>query len=168
MTARAHRSECACKRRKRSMKVVTVRDEVEYEPASVLWCKAMNDDAEAQNSLGIAYLEGNGVNKCYETSFYWFKRACKLGSLFSLSNLAYMYLEGLHVQQNFVVVKELLEQAVSRGCPYAENNLGIMNMFGFCEEPDPTLATVNFKMAALRGVSEANHNLGLIQHAQTA
>lgn len=151
-----------------NMRVVALKEESVNEPVSVLWCKAMNDDAEAQNSLGIAYLEGKDISKSYESSFYWFKRACKLGSLFSLSNLAFMYLEGLHVQQNFAVVKELLEEAVSRGCPYAENNLGIVNLFGFCEEPDPTLAKVNFQMAALRGVSEANFNLNLIQHAQTA
>jgi hypothetical protein len=128
-------------------------------PTSMLWLRAMENDSEAQNCLGTAFLEGIGVEQNSSAAYYWYKSACNLGCVNALSNLAYLYVQGIYVKQNYSFARLLIEEAVSRGCPHAENNLGVMIGCGFTEEADPTVAKVSFAIAAGKGVKAAQMNL---------
>ena len=39
--------------------------------------KANQGDAEAQNNLGVAYYNGEGVDKSYSKTVYWLRKACE-------------------------------------------------------------------------------------------
>lgn len=129
---------------------------------AILWFRAMEQIPEAQNCLGIAFLDGIDVNRDLAAAYFWFKSACNLGCLNAMSNLAYMYIEGLYVARNCSFARFLVEEAAARGCPHAENNLGVIIGFGLTEEADETLAKVSFAIAAKRGVAAAQKNLELI------
>jgi len=128
-------------------------------PTGILWLRAMEQDPEAQNCLGTAFLEGVDVDRNLAAAYFWFKSACNLGCLNAMSNLAYMYIEGLYVERNYSIARFLVEEAAARGCPHAENNLGVIIGFGLTEEADETLAKVSFAIAAKRGVVTARKNL---------
>ncbi len=131
----------------------------DFGPTSTLWLLAMENNSEAQNCLGIAFLDGVSVAQSYSAAYHWFKSACNLGCVNALSNLAYMYMQGLHVEKNYSFARYLIEEAVSRGCPHAENNLGVIIGCGYTEEADPTLAKVSFEIAARKGVRAGQMNL---------
>lgn len=126
---------------------------------SSLICLAMQNDAEAQNCLGLALLFGKDVVPDAAAAYQWFKSAAEHGSVRAFSNLAYMYMEGIYVETNPHVARVLLEEAVNRGCPHAENNLGVLLASGRLEESDITLAKVSFAIAASHGIQAGIANL---------
>jgi TPR repeat protein len=52
-------------------------------------------DVQAQNNLGLLYLNGDSLNKDVEQAWYWFNEAAKHGFEEARLNLGQMYQKGL-------------------------------------------------------------------------
>lgn len=65
-----------------------------------LLSRATLGDAEAQNSLGMCYLNGEGVRQSDVEAIRWFSKAANLGLAVAQYNLATCYDEGYGVPQN--------------------------------------------------------------------
>lgn len=58
---------------------------------TILKTKANNGDADAQNNLGTAYYNGEGVEKSYPKAVYWWKKAAEQGDAKAQINLGDYY-----------------------------------------------------------------------------
>ncbi len=90
-------------------------------PADVaaLRVKANAGDAGAQNYLGFAYFNGQGVPQDYAQAAAWFRKAAEQGDAVAQSNLGAMYRNGQGVPQDYVESHKWRNLAASRAS--AEN-----------------------------------------------
>lgn len=81
-----------------------------------LQVRANDGEAEAQNSLGLRYLLGDGVQQNFDTAYVWFLQAANRGYAKGEYNLAVMYAAGLGVHRDN-------DQAVFWHCKAADQGL---------------------------------------------
>jgi signal transduction histidine kinase len=85
--------------------------------------RAKRGDAEAQNNLGVTYLDGKGTPQNYEAAIKWFNEAATQGSAIAKFNLANAYRKGTEVPQNDKLALELLEEILTSKSSIEETNL---------------------------------------------
>ena len=73
----------------------------------------------AQNTLGLMYLTGDGVEKDFDKAFVWFDKASQQNDPQAQMALGYMYLKGKGVQRNLTKAKELLFNSCANSCQEA-------------------------------------------------
>src|SRR3954452_13077717 len=61
---------------------------------------AEKGEADAQNTLGLAYKGGRGVPQDYTQAAQWFQKAADQGNAVAQRNLGSLYLEGQGVKQD--------------------------------------------------------------------
>ena len=67
-------------------------DKGDYEKSLVLWeARAKDNDAEAQNYIGIQYFLGLGVEQDYQEAKKWYELAAKNGLVDAQFNLGLLY-----------------------------------------------------------------------------
>ena len=64
-------------------------------------------DADAQCDLGLAYYDGEGVERDYTKAAKWLSKAVENGNECALYNLAFQYQYGEGVSQDFELAEEL-------------------------------------------------------------
>ena len=73
----------------------------DYETAFEIWHKlAEEGDAIAQNSLGVLFQKGQGVEKNYSESYKWFKKSSEDGYTPAQVSLGYVYDQGMGLNRN--------------------------------------------------------------------
>ncbi|MFB2579186.1 tetratricopeptide repeat protein [Acinetobacter sp. c2-A9] len=77
--------------------------------------KAQAGDAEAQNTIGDGYYEGNGIEQDYEKAFEWYKKAADKGHLEAMNSLAYMYENGDVGDADIVQAEKWYKKAADKG-----------------------------------------------------
>jgi TPR repeat protein len=82
--------------------------------------------ADAQNTLGLMYYNGEGVPQDYEESVRWYRLAADQGLAAAQFNLGVMYDRGRGVLQDYVEAVRWYRLAVDRGLAAAQYNLGFM------------------------------------------
>jgi TPR repeat protein len=88
----------------------------DYATALRLWRPLAEQGAAiAQVSLGIMYLEGEGVPKDYAEAFKWFRKAADQGDANAQSLLGGMYDEGLGVPQSYVEAVKWYRRSADHG-----------------------------------------------------
>lgn len=85
---------------------------------------AEQGNAEAQNSLGLMYYNGEGVEKNYTEAVKWFRKAAELGNPKAQNSLAKCYEHGLGVKINHQEVIKWYNKAAEQGYYEAYFNLG--------------------------------------------
>ena len=75
----------------------------------------------SQNSLGICYLKGFGVEKDDEKSSYWFSKAVEQGATDAMCNLARAYFVGRGVAKDTKKAIELVDRAIDLGYDEAKD-----------------------------------------------
>lgn len=104
-----------------------------YIPSGPLLTKAAEaGNANALNSLGVAYLNGivgngEGLPKAIE----YYTQAAELGSSFAMQNLGATYFEGAEIRQDLTLAKKYFEEAASLNNLDAFNSLGWLYQNGF-------------------------------------
>src|SRR4029077_10354680 len=58
-------------------------------------------DADAQNSLGVMYLNGAGVEKDYAQALTLFQKSAAAGNAMAQNTLGWMYLNGVGVNKDY-------------------------------------------------------------------
>lgn len=82
---------------------------------STLTLAANEGNSKAQNNLGFAYLNGQGVAQNYAEAFKLFQRAADQGSAAAQSNLGYMYLNGQGMPKNDASALAWFKKAADKG-----------------------------------------------------
>ncbi|MEE8393559.1 MAG: cytochrome c oxidase assembly factor Coa1 family protein [Rhodospirillales bacterium] len=126
-------------------------------PQAVYWLgKASQDgDDEAQNMLGLMYLEGTGVGVNNAEALKWFKKSAQLGNLEASTSIGMMYAMGRGVKIDYQEAKKRFLTAAKGGSATAYNNLGIMYREGRDVSADNIEAHKWFTLAVKQGNEEA-------------
>ncbi|MBN2318112.1 MAG: TonB family protein, partial [Acidobacteria bacterium] len=115
-----------------------------------------------QVSLGIMYLEGNGVLQDYKEAEKWFREAAKKGISTAQVNLGIMYLNGTGVPRDYKEAEKWLRKAAKKEISTAQYILGAIYFEGLGVTKDYKEAEKWFHKAAKQGVSTAQANLGIL------
>ena len=121
---------------------------------------AEQGNAKAQNSLGLMYYYGVGVEKNYTEGVKWFRKAAEQGDAYAQYNLGDMYIEGEGVEKNYTEAVKWFRKAAEQGYAEAQNSLGLMYYYGVLVEKNYTEGVKWFRKAAEQGNAVAQYNLG--------
>ena len=77
---------------------------------------------DAQNNLGVMYLNGEGVAKDYSEAVKWYRLAAEQGSYQAQVNLGFMYATGKGVSQDYKEAYAWLHMAAAQGNSDAKRN----------------------------------------------
>jgi hypothetical protein len=116
---------------------------------------AEQGEARAQFSLGMSYLNGQGVNKDLGLARKWFERAAEHGFAEAQYALGAMYLSGRGALQDFQTAFQWFEKAARQNHAEAQFRLGAMYRSGHGVAADKTKAYVWFNLAAAQGHERA-------------
>jgi ankyrin repeat protein len=117
---------------------------------------------EAQNSVGVLYKEGWGVERDYTEAIKWFRAASDQGHAKAQYNLGRMYDEGSGVTKNFNKAVGWYRISADQGYPLAQSILGAMYATGDGVLQDYAEALKWYRLAAEKGESEAQRRIGLM------
>lgn len=99
----------------------------DYETALNIWkeeVKHKNDQAMA--NLGLMYLKGEGVEKCFDTARTWFEQASEYGNDSGNYNLALMYQSKIGVEEDQDKAIGYFREAVKKNHQGANFRLGLL------------------------------------------
>ncbi len=137
----------------------------EPEPETLAWYQwaAERGDGNAQNTLGLMYLQGEeGLDQDPAMAARWFKRAADSGNNAAQNNLGLLYTQGNGVEKDFKQAAHWFQQSAGSGNVAAQNNLGLMYTEGQGVEADPEKAAFWLEKAAEGGHAVAQNNIGVM------
>ncbi len=120
-------------------------------------------NADAQNSLGMMYKDGNGVIKDAAEAARWYRLAADQGNADAQFNLGVMYKDGTGVIQDAAEAVRWYRLAADQGNADAQFNLGWMYQTGNDVIEDGAEAVRWFRLAADQGNADAQYLLGETQ-----
>lgn len=119
---------------------------------------AQEGDADAQNNLGVRYLDGISVEKNIDEGVKWLQKAVDEGQRDAENTLGALYAQGIGVEQDPNKALALISKSAEQGNPNAEDNLGQMYLNGIGVQQDRDAAIQWYTKAANHGSKEgANH-----------
>ena len=102
-------------------------DRGDYATALKEWLPlAEQGDANAQNSLGIMYGNGDGVTQDYAEALKWYRKAAEQGNADAQNNLGVMYANGEGVPQDHAQAHLWWNLAAAQGNEVARKNRDIV------------------------------------------
>lgn len=123
--------------------------------------KARKGDSSAQNEVGRAYFNGEGVKQDYANAVYWYRKAAEQGEIYAQYNLGYAYYNGQGVSQDYSQALHWYRKAGEQGNPVAQNEVGVIYYNGIGVPKDYAQAVLWFYKAAEQGNMIAQSNLGV-------
>ena len=120
---------------------------------------AERGDAEAQNTLGSMYSDGNVVTQDDAEAVKWFRKAAAQGYPMAQNNLGAMYDNGRGVPMDNVTAVEWYRKAANQGYASAQFNLGMMYDNGEGVSKNTTTANRWLRKAAEQGHAGAQESL---------
>lgn len=125
--------------------------------------------AVAENSIGIRYEHGDGVEANVETAVTWYAAAAAKGYGLAQVNLATKYYAGDGVQKSMALAQRWYGRAAGQGERSAQYNLGAMYLKGDAVASDTgagfQIAAWLFQLAALQTHEAAKKALQIMQDA---
>lgn len=115
---------------------------------------------DRQFDLAMAYLNGNGVEKDIEKSFYWMSKSADKGLSGAQNMMAWYYRTGTIVEQNDTKAFYWVQKAADSGSINAKNNLAFYYQNGIGVNQDMKKSFELFEEAAHFGNESAQKNLG--------
>jgi len=112
--------------------------------------QARQGDAKAQNSVGEALADGNGVQRNDFDAVRWFQKAALQGLVDAQYNLSVMFANGQGVRQDDAETVKWSRLAAKQGHPGAQYQLGLLYAVGAGLEQDFVHAYKWFSLAADR------------------
>ena len=124
-------------------------------------CGMMADDdrAAAMNCIGMAYYNGDGVDKNMTKAFNWFKKAANAGNAWGQNNLGLMYFQGEGVTKDLSEAKYWLQKAADNGNDVAQYYLGELYAQGYGVKLDLDKAKYWWQKSAANGNENAQKQL---------
>lgn len=124
------------------------------------------DRAEAMNSIGMMYYNGEGVDKNTTKAFNWFKRAANAGNATAQYNTAVAYYYGIGVNKSLTENRKWLKMAAENGNADAQFNLGGAYITGVGVPQNMTEAKYWLQKAADQGHKEAKEELEALRKVE--
>lgn len=112
---------------------------------------ANRGDANAQYSVGLKYLLGQGVPQDYYKASKWFEKSALQGNSSAQALFGDMYYTGIVFPQNYVLAKEWFEKSAIQENAYAQTFLGAMYNNGHGVPQDADIAKKWFGKACDNG-----------------
>jgi hypothetical protein len=123
---------------------------------------AKQGDARAQNSIGLMYEYGRGVEKDEALAVSWYRKAAEQGDAAAQYALGFMYQSGLGVEKDEALAVSWYRKAAEQGNAAAQYALGFMYQSGLGVEKDEALAVSWWRKAAEQGDAAAQRALGVM------
>lgn len=117
--------------------------------------KAEKGDVQAQYSLGVMYVKGDGVSQDYAEAVTWFRKAAEKGNANAQSGLGSMYADGLGVTQSYAEAVKWYRKAAEQGLVFAQFRLAYLYAQGDGVTNDEVEAVKWFRRAAEQGDAAA-------------
>lgn len=126
---------------------------------------ANRGDANAQNSLGKMFGNGQGVPQSFAQAAKWFRKAAEQGHSIAQTNLALMYRDGngQGVPISNAQAYDWFSKAAAQGNADAQNELGVMHANGQGLPQNIQIAADWFRKSANQGNVIAQKNLAMAQ-----
>ncbi len=128
---------------------------------------AEQGDAEAQNTLGVMYSEGQGVAQDDQIAMKWIRRAAEQGDAVAQNNLGSMYFKGQGVPQDYQMAAKWWQLAAEQGYAGAQYNLGVMYERGEGVLQDYVQAHMWYNIAAVKDLDLAAKNRNRVAEKMT-
>jgi len=106
---------------------------------------------QAQFNLGVAYYNGQGVEKDYTAAVKWWQKAAEQGNDQAQFNLGVAYLKGIGVEKDYTAAVKWYQKAADQGNAKAQYLLGNAYHEGWGIEKDDNQAVVWWHKAADQG-----------------
>ncbi len=120
---------------------------------------AKKGDPKAQNTIGLCYSSGNGVEKNKEKAVYWYRKSAEQGYSIGEYNLALRYHNGEGVTQDYEQAMYWYRKSAEQGVADAMNNIGVLYKYGRGVKKDYGQAVSWFQKAADKGNKKGKENL---------
>ena len=108
-------------------------------------------DADAQNSLGFMYDNGEGVPKDAVQAVVWYRKSAEQGYAVAQSALGTMYANGEGVHKDLVQAVFWIRKSAKQGDADAQSNLGAMYARGDGVPKDEVISYMWRNLAAAQG-----------------
>ena len=115
---------------------------------------------DAQNSLGVRYTQGRGIQQNYGEAIAWYKKAASRGDAYAQTNLGVLAEDGLGMPKDHATAASWYEMAVKNGDARAKWRLARLLANGWGTAKDPDRAMTLFRQAASAGESPGWFYLG--------
>ncbi|MBQ1872466.1 MAG: SEL1-like repeat protein, partial [Succinivibrionaceae bacterium] len=122
-------------------------------------------DADAQLSLGLRYLGGEGVARDEAEAAKWFRKSAEQGSAYGQYALGGMYANGNGVSRDYAEALKWYRKSAEQGNPDGQNSLGGMYLAGLGVGKNPAEAVKWFRKSAEQGDSDGQLLLGTMYKA---
>jgi len=143
-------------------------DRGDYATALSKYMKAAEqDDASAQNTLGLMYDQGQGVPQNNDQELYWFLKSAERGYLRAQYNLAVMYQFGQRVPVNYKQSVYWFMMAAEQGHTTSQHSLGVIYAEGRGVPRDYVQAYVWSSLAAAQGHDGGRTNRDIFERFMT-
>lgn len=123
---------------------------------------AKKGDPNAQNAVGVLYLNGWGVNLDYSEALQWFRQAAAQGVPKAYFNLGQMYDQGRGVTRNYAEAAKWYRQSAEQGYPPGQSLLAAMYARGDGVRQDYAEAMKWYRRAADQGDALAQTRVGFM------
>lgn len=125
--------------------------------------QAEEGDAEAQNKLGLMYLDGfSDISRDDAKAFEWFQKSSAQGELDARLNVGLMYLHGRGVGKNHDMAARLIYSAAKDGNATAQYNYGLLCEQGLDDASGEKEAFAWYLRAAEQGHVLAQARIGFM------
>ncbi len=120
---------------------------------------ALQGDASAEFTLGLAYANGEGVRRNYGEAMSWYQMAAKQGEPRAMNNIGIMYFHGQGVKRDYDQAAVWYRRAAQAGHARAQNNLGLMYYNLQIQPKDYEQGVEWFRKSAEQGYFRGLYNL---------
>jgi len=124
--------------------------------------RARAGDPEAQNQLGVFFVDGVGVPQSPEEAAKWYRLAAEQDYPWSMTNLGSLYENGDGVPQDDIQAVYWYRRAAEQGFAIGQRRLGRMYQRGLGVPEDHSEAVRLYRLAADQGNAAANNDLGVM------
>jgi TPR repeat protein len=122
--------------------------------------RAQENDSNAEEKLGMAYLNGYTVEQNYQLAFGWFSKAAVKGNTLAEHHLAWLYDNGIGVSKDTKLAFNWYQKAAEAGNASAELAIGLRYELGVEVKRDLVVAVKWYQKAADQKNSQAEDHLG--------
>ena len=116
--------------------------------------------ADAQNNLGLMYVNGYGMERNYRQAVEWFRKAAEQGHALGQNNLGWVYETGRGVERDLLRASEWYRRAAEQGHADAQSRLGWMYVNGRGVERNYRQAVEWYRRGAEQGHAVSQFRLG--------
>jgi TPR repeat protein len=116
-------------------------------PLSAQWFQgaAEKGDPGAENALGYAYQNGQGVSQDYGMANAWYYKAAQQGDAVAECNLGHMYFSGWGVAKSYATAVYWSKKSAAQGYGLADAGLGDIYLYGgYGVQNNPGIALYSF------------------------